>query len=42
MEDDNHYRLGTIMNIGKKSDYESPFKIEDMNSLEHILLRHMF
>ena len=37
LEDDNHYGLGTIMNIGKNSDYESLFKIEDMNSLEHIL-----
>ena len=35
LEDDNHYGLGAIMNTGKNSDYESLFKIEDMNSLEH-------
>ena len=27
--------IGAIMNTGKNSDYESLFKIEDMNSLQH-------
>ena len=41
LEDANHYGLGTIMNMGKNSDYEFRLKIANINSLEHRRIEHL-
>ena len=40
LEDANYYGLRTIMNVGKRTSYESILRMVDMSTLEHRRIEH--